>query len=92
MKYVKYVTDLGFSEVKPKTLTKAPRSEVRAFTFKSFSPEKTRATLGKAKSWKPDLFVFVLGREMAVRVDTLKNVVLLGNSRRAVIAFLASTK
>lgn len=87
--YVKYVTALGFNGVEPRKLKYVPMDEARAFKFDSFNSEVTRKTLGKAKAYKLDLFVFVLARDKAVRVDTKKNLVILGNSRRSVRAFLA---
>jgi len=90
MEYIKYVTDLGFAGVQHKPLKKAPPHEVRGFTFTSFDPEVTRRNLGKPRAHKLNLFVFVLAKTRGVRVDTKNNVVLLGNSLRAVTAFLES--
>jgi len=91
MQYLTYVESLGFYGVKHKKV-KAPELEVRGFTFERFDPEETRRTLGRSRAHTQNLFVFVVGRNRAVRVDTKKNVVLLGNSARALAAFMESVE
>ncbi len=91
MRYIKYVQSLGFSGVASKA-TKAPKDELRGFTFTGFDVNKTRQTLGKSKAHKPNLFVFVFSKTRSIRVDTSRNVILLGNSSRALRAFMESVK
>ena len=89
MSFITYVKNLGFQGVVT-AKTKNPRNEIRGFRFQGFDPEVTRKAMGRAKKHTENLFVFVLSREHAIRVDTKRNIVLLANSRRAVVAFLGS--
>jgi hypothetical protein len=86
-RFVRYVESLGFHDVAVTYTAKDPK-QIRAFTFSEFDPQQTRHTMGRSKRHIPGLFVFVLKAGRAVRVDTQKRIVLLGNGKNAVKALL----
>jgi hypothetical protein len=87
--YLTYVLALGFDS--PVELPVKNKGVIRAFRYSGFDPEVTRAALGKAKKHTPEgKFVFVIGRDRAVRIDTATQTILLGDSKRVVDALLRS--
>lgn len=87
--FLTFIKSLGFEN--PVELPVRNTDVIRGFRYSGFDPVQTRSALGKARKHSPEgKFVFVLARDRAVRVDTTKQVVLLGNGRKAVAAFLAS--
>lgn len=87
-RYTRYLTRLGFT-VSKVIETQKPEA-LRAYKYSSFDARRVRSTLGKARKFKEGRFVFVLARGRAVRVDTARKQILLGNSPKLVTAFLNS--
>ena len=88
--FIDYVESLGFRGVIPVPTTKEP--EIRAFKYESFDSGQVRHTLGKARVFVPDLFVFVLRAGRAVRVDTKRHYLLLGDGKSTVQALIRSVR
>ena len=87
-KFQRYTERLGFSGLEP--LPVKNKSLLRAFRYEAFDAVQVRAALGKSTKHRQSLFVFRIARDKAVRVDTVKKQILLGNTPRVVKAFLAS--
>lgn len=85
---VAYVTSLGFVGVELAGVGSKPSDQLQGFRYQSFDPAQTRHTMGKARAHVPGLLVFVLKAGRAIRVDTERQVVLLGNGNKAVQALL----
>lgn len=85
--YKTYLEGLGFSGIAPAVQRNDPQ-QIRAFSYEQFDPPTVRQTLGKAKAHCPGLFVFVPKAGRAVRVDSEKCLIVLGNGKNAVRALL----
>ena len=90
-RFLTYVTSVGFHGVESIPSSK-PRAEIRCFTFEGFSPEQVKHAIGKPKVHVPDLFCWRISRDMALRVDSKRKIIVLGNGERAVRALLKSVK
>lgn len=90
-RYINFVTSLGFKQVRG-AVTKHDPQQIQAFRYEEFDPAQVRYTLGRAKAYTQDLFVFVLSRTQAVRVRTDRKTILLGNGKKAVQALLRSAQ
>lgn len=86
-RFHKYLTSLGFTGVAD-AKQKNDARQIRAFAYEQFDPKAVRQTLGRAKAHRPGLFVFVLKRDRAIRVDSERCLILLGNGKDAVQALL----
>ena len=89
--FVDYVTGLGFEDVRL-ARTKNDAKLLRGCHYATFDAALVRQTLGRAKKFKNGMFVYVISKTQAIRVDTIRKVVLLGNGERAISAFLKSVK
>jgi hypothetical protein len=85
--YHDFITSLGFSGVSDAKQNNDP-DVLRAFKYEDFDPAVVRHTLGRAKKHRPGLLVFVMKAGRAVRVDSERKRILLGNGKKAVQALL----
>ncbi len=84
-RYEKYVDGLGFT--KPKQ-GRTKTEDVVGLTFEACDVQKAAKILGKCKNYKPNLFVYKIASDKAIRIDTLRHRILLANSKTAVKALL----
>lgn len=84
--FTAFVDSLGFRN--PVLVRQEPN--LVKFIYDGFSPAQAKKVLGKSKKHADNLFVFVLDKDKAVRVNTLTNTLWLGNGRLAVRAMLES--
>ena len=85
--FKKYLTYLGFKNIQEINL-KTSKTILRAFKFEEVDIPQLRDTLGRPTLFKPDLFVFVLSDDKAIRINTANNSIMLANSVRAVNSFI----
>ena len=87
--YHAYLESLGFSGVADAQQRNDPK-QIRAFAYEEFDPAQVRKTLGRAKAHRPGLLCFVVKSGRAIRVDSERCLILLGNGKKAVQALLRS--
>lgn len=81
-KYETYAIGLGF--VNPRQMRFNKAGDMLLLEFTGINHPVTSKVLGRCKRYKPNLFVYVLRKDRAVRVDTARNRLLLANSPQAV--------
>lgn len=85
-KFIRYIEAQGFAGTKEIQR----RANVAEFSYKSFNPKITNKTLGRSTKHAENLFVFKLSASRAIRVNTKRRKVWLGNGKDMVKKFLNS--
>lgn len=87
--FERFAEALGFGGVR---LLKNSKKDVAILGFKSCDYVRTRLVLGTPYLHQTNYFFFVFSRERALRIDFLKNRLVLVNSHRALVALRDTMK
>lgn len=86
-KFVRFTHQLGFNGVEFQSMLSR---NACLLTYKDFDPVITKEQLGRSAKHEQNLFVFLLGKDKAIRVNTQKKRIWLGNGKPLVKKFLES--
>jgi hypothetical protein len=90
---VEFVQSLGFAGVVEVEEQRYDPSRYLCFRYSSFDPPTVRSVLGRPIAHTSvGLFVFSIAKDKAVRVDTKKRTLMLGNGAKSVQQFLSNCK